>query len=341
MSDIFTDIEKIECKRKKEQLSNKLRYHDLSQLDYTPLFILQAIKPIDDYFSSTFAINIIWDTTMPLKKIDKIKKRFTNYLTKIANDQERKCNKTKGGVFLHIIAPPKYLDPHLDQSIHPKKFILKHWHVAPRWIQLSDQRLKEVHEHFGRMNILIKETGVVISKLLITRCNRVPSVHKILSSKSLAFIITSHLDNYRFGRFSNHGLCPNPHKAKIITINNTETMTRVHPNIKFVNKYPFSPRRQPPKKPSTRKNKIGTSLPKTKCRLSLVKVVGEYWGWDFSFTQFRLKKIDSIYTKSEVVIQTFDKPEISLLKHLLWCFKTYKLVFEPISIVCDKLRLLI
>jgi hypothetical protein len=308
---------------------------ELPQIKYKPLIISHLLRPIGEKFTSSFAMNVEWDQNVDKNELKKEKERFTKFLINFAKKEERNSDGLFGGITVHILAPKRYMDKHLSDHVKPKKFEVQHWNLVEKWWMIPDDKMSELREHYGKMSKLTTDTLEVFSKISVKRCNRIPSKFSIKSKNEIIWILLANLPDYQYGRFSpcNETVISRIKINKRITIERLRKVRkRVHKSI-IINHEP--PNRVAPKRPivvNKNKNKIGwTQLPQSKCRVSLVKVLGEYWGWDFFYTQFRIKKEQTPMSRSEIVIREIDFPKKSLIKHLIWCFREHKLWFESLS----------
>jgi hypothetical protein len=316
------------------------------QVKYKPLVISHLLRPIGEKFTSSFAMNVEWDETIDEKELKKEKQRFTKFLTKFAKKEERESDGLKGGITVHIMAPEKYMDKHLSDYVKPKKFEIQHWDLIEKWWMIPDKEMAELKKHYREMSKLTSGTLEVFEKISVKKCNRVPSKFKIRFKNEIIWILLANLPDYQFGRYSTI----NETVISKGNINNKISIDKIQKNKAsispsyIINHDP--PTRVAPLRP-TRKNKTNRTkfgwvqLPKSECRISLVKVLGEYWGWDFFYTQFRIKKKQTPMSKSEIVIKEIESPKFSLVKHLIWCFREHRLWFESINEVKDTLLMLL
>jgi hypothetical protein len=283
---------------------------------------------------------------MDEEKLGKDKKRFTKFLTKFAKQEESKSDGLYGGITVHILAPQQYLDRHLCDFVKPKKFEVTHWNLIEKWWMIPDDEMVKIRTHYSEMSTLTRGTLEVFEKISIRRCNRVPSKFPIRSKNELIWVLLANLKDYQYCRYP---------KVNVQTIQKGSILEN-HFKVEKIKKICAPvfwsviidnnpPTRLAPSRPKTKYRKIKRvgwpQLPRTKCRLSLVKVLGEYWGWDFFYTQFRIRKEFTPMSKSEVVIKEFDLVTRSMIRHLIWCFREHKLWFESINNVIDTLKTLI
>jgi hypothetical protein len=308
------------------------------QINYKPLIISHLLRPIGEKFTSSFAINLEWNQGIGESELKKDRDRFTKFLTKFAKQEEKISDGLFGGITVHIIAPPRYLDKHLSDFVKPKRFEIKHWNLVEKWWMIPDDKMREIREHYNNLSKLTTETQEVFEKISVHRCNRIPSKFPIKSKNELVWVLLAKLNDYQYGRFS----------IKETDFRQTGIITNKYNDIGKVNKVHIKkswgvlvdltpPTRIAPMRPIKTRRKQAKfksswiSVPRDNCRLSLVKVLGEYWGWDFFYTQFRVKKITTPMSRSEIVIQELINPTRSLFKHLIWCFREHKLWFESLE----------
>jgi hypothetical protein len=322
------NIESIEAKNK--------------QLKYTPLIILHTIKPVDLYFTSLFATNVVWNENVDKDLLKTHKRRFTLFIDDLCKKDYRQTSLVDGAIYLHILAPGRYLDLHLVPIVHPKRFNIKHWRLEEQWWRLSRNEMRVVDSHFRSMERELDNMMAYFASNYIKYNEHycLPSKHRIKNIFELIDILNKKPpQNYLYGRDSIPTEAETKFHAKIDhNIPEEKTMNLI--KFGLSRKQPKSPRRRPPRKPTKiKENKIRISLPKGECRLSLVKVLGEYWGWDYLYTQFRFRRLDHSKSKTErVVYDNIGVAKKSMIKHLLWCFKEYKLSYKPINDVVELLK---
>jgi hypothetical protein len=292
-------------------------------------------------------MNLEWKEINDKDKLNKHKKRFTRFLTSFANREERNSDGLKGGIYLHIMPPETYLDDYITDWIKPKRFDIKHWKLIEKWWMIPDDEMIKLRAHYDGLNNLLTGLIDVLTKVSIKKCNRIPSKFNVTSRNQLLWILLSKMKDYEFGRFSTIQESKLD-KGRLINNSNVsqkEMLCKMEIKLSKSRVECLEPKRKPPIVPKQRKRKtvvkFNTILSKKPCRLSLVKVLGEYWGWDYYYTQFRFKKKDSPKSKTEVIIKEFNESRSSMVKHLIWCFKTERLWFETISKTTEILSSLI
>jgi hypothetical protein len=326
-----------------------------------PLIIVQLLRPNKGFMTSSFAMNVQWDEDE--KNLNYFKRKFTLFVNKISKKQEQSVDKTKGGLFLHVVIPPLFMNKYITNSIKMKKYTIKHWKLDEVLWRLSLEELANLKVHYQILDGLIVDSIKLFHRITTERCNRVPATHHIIGVIQLERILLNELKDYEVY------VCPNLEKTtQIGKIYPTAKVTRevkikinppefekakvedVKSNIhKIKNENIEKKKNQIIQNRKMRKKRnifYLNSRPLLKksnrrYRISLVKVIGEYWGWDTYYTQFRIKRSTTPLSKTEVVIKEIDSIKKSIIKHLVWCFRENKLWFESINSVSGILKVLV
>jgi len=317
---------------------------DLNEINYTPLVIFHVLKPIGLHFCSSFATNVTWEITQPLDKLKICKTRFTNFINNLAKDDYKKADLMLGSMFLHIVPPERYLDVHMDTIIQPKQYIIKHWRLEENWWRFDENQLKTVHENFMKLEINLDKIMQLFSILKVRPNGELcfPTHKQVQTMLDITVLLQyKPIQGYMFGRYNSFEKNKQD-SLKQAMIKNYNDFKKIHWKKPVISKIkPERPKHNPPRRPDKlKKERPGRKIffSKMRSRLSVVKVPGEYWGWDFYYTQFRIKKETTKMSRSEVIVKEIEQPKKSMIKHLLWCFKQYRLAFKSTYETADLLR---